>query len=50
MNLLIRFGKETFVRAGNYTYDAPEFKTLINDLKNDRTIIGFSRFSLQILI
>ena len=36
--------KGNFVRAGNYTYDAPEFKTLINDLKNDRTIIGFSRF------
>ena len=36
--------KGNFIRAGNYTYDAPEFKTLINDLKNDRTIIGFSRF------
>ena len=36
--------KGNFVRAGNYTYDAPEFKTLLHDLDNDRTIVGFARF------
>ncbi|CAX41089.1 NADPH dehydrogenase, putative [Candida dubliniensis CD36] len=39
-----KFWKGNILRAGNYTYDAPNFKTLINDLDNDRTIIGFSRF------
>ncbi|KAI3404198.1 hypothetical protein KGF56_002959 [Candida oxycetoniae] len=36
--------KGNFIRAGNYTYDAPEFKTILHDLDNDRTLIGFSRF------
>ena len=39
-----KYWKGNFVRAGNYTYDAPEFKTLLHDLDNDRTIVGFARF------
>lgn len=39
--------KGKFVRAGSYTYDAPEFKTMLKDLDNDRTLIGFSRFFIS---
>ncbi|CAK9440106.1 uncharacterized protein LODBEIA_P42060 [Lodderomyces beijingensis] len=35
------------IRAGNYTYDAPQFDTLLRDLDDDRTIIGFSRFFIS---
>lgn len=36
--------KGTLIRAGNYTYDAPEFKQLLKDVDDDRTLVGFSRF------
>ncbi|KAI5963059.1 uncharacterized protein KGF55_002851 [Candida pseudojiufengensis] len=32
------------LRAGNYTYDAPEFKQIKQDVANGRTLVGFSRF------
>jgi NADPH2 dehydrogenase len=32
------------LRAGNYTYDAPEFKAIVEDTSNGRTLVGFSRF------
>lgn len=35
--------KGVLVKSGNYTYDAPEFKTLLSDISDGRTLIGFSR-------
>lgn len=32
------------VKAGNYTYDAPEFKTALHDASDGKTLIAFSRF------
>lgn len=43
-------GDNTFIRQiwkgiilsrGNYTYDAPHFKTLLNDISDNRTMAGF---------
>ena len=42
--------KGVLLRAGNYTYDAPEFKGIVADTSNNRTLVGFSRFSFLILI
>lgn len=39
--------KGKVMKAGSYTYDAPEFKTLLDDLDDDRTIIGFSRYFIS---
>ncbi|KAI3404197.1 hypothetical protein KGF56_002958 [Candida oxycetoniae] len=36
--------KGVTLRAGNYTYDAPEFKQIKDDVSNGRTLVGFSRF------
>lgn len=36
--------KGTLIRAGNYTYDAPEFKQLLSDVDDDRTLVAFARF------
>lgn len=36
--------KGIILKAGNYTYDAPEFKTIQQDIQDDRTLIGFSRY------
>ncbi|KAK6460752.1 NAPDH dehydrogenase [Scheffersomyces coipomensis] len=36
--------KGNFIKAGNYTYDAPEFSTLLNDIEDNRTLVGFSRY------
>ncbi|KAI5963056.1 uncharacterized protein KGF55_002848 [Candida pseudojiufengensis] len=36
--------KGKFIKAGNYTYDAPDFKSLLEDVQDNRTLIGFSRF------
>lgn len=36
--------KGVIMKAGNYTYDAPEFKTAIQDVDDDRTLVGFSRY------
>ncbi|KAK6458249.1 NAPDH dehydrogenase [Scheffersomyces xylosifermentans] len=36
--------KGVFIKAGNYTYDAPEFNTLLKDIADDRTLVGFSRY------
>lgn len=47
------FGDNTFVRsiwkgillrAGNYTYDAPEFHQALADAADDKTLIGFGRY------
>lgn len=35
------------VRAGNYTYDAPSFKTVIDDVDDERTLVGFSRYYIS---
>ncbi|PVH15854.1 uncharacterized protein CXQ87_003710 [Candidozyma duobushaemuli] len=32
------------LRSGNYTYDVPDFKDLLHDLEDDRTLGGFSRY------
>lgn len=32
------------VKAGNYTYDAPEFKSALSDVADGRTLIAFARF------
>lgn len=32
------------LQSGNYSYDAPEFNTLVKDLDDGRTLVGFSRF------
>lgn len=39
--------KGIIVKAGNYTYDAPEFKTIQQDVKDGRTLIGFSRYFIS---
>ena len=39
--------KGTILKAGNYTYDAPHFSHAITDLKNDRTLVGFSRYHIS---
>ena len=39
--------KGTVLRAGGYTYDAPEFKRVETDLANDRTVIGFCRYYIS---
>ncbi|KAK6203393.1 NAPDH dehydrogenase [Scheffersomyces amazonensis] len=39
--------KGTFIRAGSYTYDAPEFETLLKDIDDDRTLVGFSRYYIS---
>ncbi|EDK46552.1 hypothetical protein LELG_04733 [Lodderomyces elongisporus NRRL YB-4239] len=36
--------KGVILRAGNYTYDAPEFNQIKKDISNGRTLVGFSRF------
>lgn len=36
--------KGILLRAGNYTYDAPEFKQVVEDVSDDRTLVGFSRY------
>ncbi|EMG50353.1 hypothetical protein G210_4605 [Candida maltosa Xu316] len=36
--------KGKLLKAGNYTYDAPEFKGIIEDTADGRTLVGFSRF------
>lgn len=35
------------LRAGNYTYDAPKFKSIIEDTSNGRTLVGFSRYFIS---
>ncbi|EDK41660.1 hypothetical protein PGUG_05758 [Meyerozyma guilliermondii ATCC 6260] len=39
--------KGTILKAGNYTYDAPHFTHAINDLENDRTLVGFARYNIS---
>lgn len=39
--------KGILLRAGNYTYDAPEFKQLLDDLDDGRTLVGFSRYFIS---
>ncbi|QRG40818.1 hypothetical protein FDK38_005309 [Candidozyma auris] len=39
--------KGVLVRAGNYTYDAPDFKQLLEDIDDGRTLVGFSRFFIS---
>ncbi|ABN66026.1 NADPH dehydrogenase [Scheffersomyces stipitis CBS 6054] len=36
--------KGVILKAGNYSYDAPEFKTLKEDIADKRTLVGFSRY------
>lgn len=33
-----------FVRAGNYSYDAPDFHHVLKDVEDERTLVGFSRY------
>ncbi|KAK6461919.1 NADPH dehydrogenase [Scheffersomyces coipomensis] len=39
--------KGKIVKAGKYTYDAPEFKSIQNDTADDRTLVGFSRYYIS---
>ena len=36
--------KGIILKSGNYTYDAPHFNTLLNDISDNRTLVGFSRY------
>ena len=47
-NLFVKLiWKGTLLRAGNYTYDAPNFKQLLDDLSDGRTLVGFSRYFIS---
>lgn len=35
------------LRAGNYTYDAPTFQTVVDDVQDDKTLVGFSRYYIS---
>lgn len=39
--------KGIVLKAGNYTYDAPKFASALDDLKDNRTLIGFSRYYIS---
>lgn len=39
--------KGPLIRSGNYTYDVPEFKQVLQDIDDDRTLVGFSRYFLS---
>lgn len=36
--------KGIILRSGNYTYDAPHFLSVLNDLADGRTLVGFARY------
>jgi len=36
--------KGIILKSGNYTYDAPHFKTLLHDISDNRTMVGFARY------
>lgn len=36
--------KGTLIRAGNYTYDAPNFETALADVHDGNTLVAFARF------
>ena len=36
--------KGIILKSDNYTYDAPHFDTLLNDISDNRTLVGFSRY------
>lgn len=36
--------KGTLIKAGNYTYNAPNFTDLVRDIDNDRTLVAWCRF------
>ncbi|CUM52299.1 unnamed protein product [Debaryomyces fabryi] len=36
--------KGVLLRSGSYTYDAPHFKTLLHDISDNRTLVGFARY------
>ncbi|EEQ40235.1 NADH:flavin oxidoreductase / NADH oxidase family protein [Clavispora lusitaniae] len=36
--------KGIVIKAGNYTYDAPEFKTLLQDVSDGKTLVAFARY------
>ena len=36
--------KGVILKSGNYTYDAPHFKTLLHDISDNRTMVGFARY------
>lgn len=46
-DFILSIWKGVILKAGNYTYDAPQFKTLLSDLNDDRTLIGFSRYYIS---
>ncbi|KAK6461041.1 NADPH dehydrogenase [Scheffersomyces coipomensis] len=39
--------KGKVIKAGNFTYDAPEFKSIIEETADDRTLVGFSRYYIS---
>ncbi|KAK7684650.1 hypothetical protein QCA50_012233 [Cerrena zonata] len=39
--------KGVLLRAGNYSYDAPEFNQLLSDVDDERTLVGFSRYYIS---
>lgn len=39
--------KGVVMKAGNYTYDAPKFKQLLDDTEDGRTMVGFSRYFIS---
>ncbi|KAK6460751.1 NADH:flavin oxidoreductase/NADH oxidase [Scheffersomyces coipomensis] len=43
-DFITQIWKGIVIRAGNYSYDAPEFRSIQEDVENDRTLVGFSRY------
>ncbi|ABN67049.1 NAPDH dehydrogenase (old yellow enzyme) (EPB1) [Scheffersomyces stipitis CBS 6054] len=43
-SFISKIWKGILIKAGSYTYDAPEFTTLRTDLADNRTLVGFSRY------
>ncbi|KAK6458250.1 NADH:flavin oxidoreductase/NADH oxidase [Scheffersomyces xylosifermentans] len=39
--------KGVIVKAGNYTYDAPEFKSIQEEVRDSKTLVGFSRYFIS---
>lgn len=43
-NFVGQIWKGVILKSGNYTYDAPHFKTLLKDISDNRTLVGFARY------
>ncbi|KAK7684652.1 hypothetical protein QCA50_012235 [Cerrena zonata] len=46
-DFISKIWKGVLLRAGNYTYDAPDFKKVLEDVDDGRTLVGFSRYFIS---